>query len=454
VLIKVLFASLLIAPLTGFSAEAPKLSAEQQLAAMAGKATGKVIYRDVNIINGNQSPIQRTMSIIVEGEKIDAILPTDALTPTITAGADIVDLHGAYVLPGLIDSHVHYGTHPTRSFAEPQLKRDLYAGITGVRDMAGDVRFLGDLSRAALINEIPAPDIFYASLVAGPEFFDDPRTHSSALGLKAGQAPWMYAVTRQSNLALTLAQARGTGATGLKIYADLPGGLVRELIKEAHHQSFPVWTHLQVFPATPYDSLGATSVSHACMIARYAAQPGKAKYEHKGSVSYDGMTADNPEIKKYVAALAKSGTILDATLSVYASVPDPARPHCSVELAGAITHAALKAGVPIVAGTDENAAPDDQYPQLNRELDYLVRYAGLTPGEAIVAATKNAAQALGKQKQIGTIEVGKLANLMFVKDDPSSDIANLHSVVLTVKRGLRFARGDYHQTQPIPDSDD
>jgi imidazolonepropionase-like amidohydrolase len=433
--------------------EPAKLTPDQELAKMSGKATGRVIYRGVNVISGNESQVQNNMAIVVNGERIESIIPVSELNHNRTRGEEVVDMQGVYVLPGLIDSHVHYGTHPTRSFAEPQLKRDLYSGITGVRDMAGDVRFLGDLSRAALINEIPAPDIFYASLVAGPIFFDDPRTVSSSLGMQAGKAPWMYAVTDKTNLPLTIAQARGTGATGLKIYADLPGPLVQKLIQEAHRQNFPVWTHLQVFPATPYDSIGATTVSHICMIARFAAQPGKAKYEHGKSPSYEGMTAENPEIKKYIAALAKSGTMLDATLSVYYKAPEPPKPHCSIELAGAITREAILAGVQVIAGTDENAAPDDQFPQLNRELEYLVRYAGMSATEAIVSATRNAAKALGKEKEIGTITVGKYANLMFVKDDPTKDITNLHSVVLTVKRGLRFARSDYHQ-QDIPDSDD
>lgn len=446
---------LMFTTLTCLADESAKLTPEQHLAKMSGTATGTVVYQGVNVFTGDKAPVQTNMAIVVDGDRIRSIVPMADLAHINTDAAEIVDMHGLFVLPGLIDSHVHYGTHPTRTFAELQLKRDLYSGITDVRDMAGDARFLGDLKRASLINEIPAPDIFYASLVAGPIFFADPRTVTSSLGIPAGQAPWMYAVTDKTNIPLTIAQARGTGATGLKIYADLPGNLVRDLIKEAHKQNFPVWTHLQVFPATPYDSVGATTVSHVCMIARYAAQPGKAKYEHAGSVSYAGITADNPEIKKYIAALSKSGTMLDATLSVWQTAPanKAAGSYCTIELAGEITRAMIHAGIPVIAGTDDNAAPDDPYPQLNRELAYLVQYAGMSPSEAIVAATKNAAKALGKENEIGTIAPGKYANLMFVKDDPTKDIANLHSVVLTVKRGLRFSRSDYHP-QTVPDSDD
>jgi hypothetical protein len=440
------------------AAEPEQLSPEQQLAKLTGRATAKVVYRGVTVIAGNGTPAQAGMAIVVDGERIAAIVPMAQLTAAMTDGAEIVDASGQYALPGLIDSHVHYATHPDRAFAEAELKRDLYAGITDVRDMAGDARLLGDLSRAALINELAAPDISYASLVAGPSFFKDPRTVTSSLGMAPGQAPWMYAVTERSNMALTLAQARGTGATGLKIYANLSGDLVRKLIAEAKRQHFPVWTHQQVYPATPYDSLGATTVSHVCMIARYVREPHKTAYGHANDWSYEGMSADDPGIKHYIAALAKSGTIMDATLSVYqpaAKIAEEKTPHprCSLELAAGITRAMHAAGVPIIAGTDADAKDDDPYPSLFHELELLVQDAGLSPQEAIAAATSVAAQAIGKQDQIGTLAPGKYANMVLVKENPLTDITHLRSVSLTVKRGARFSRSDYHYV-PIPPHDE
>ncbi|MQA18180.1 amidohydrolase family protein [Rugamonas rivuli] len=311
--------------------------------------------------------------------------------------------------------------------------------------MAGDVRELAGLSRAALLNQIPSPDIFYASLVAGPSFFKDPRTVAAALGTQPGQVPWLYAVDEHTRLPLAVAQARGTGATGMKIYANLPGTLVRKLIAESNSQHFPVWTHLQVYPATPYDSLGATAVSHACMIARYVRESGKTAYGHDGEPSYAGLTADDPGIKRYIAALAKSGTIMDATLSVYKADG----PHCHIELAGDITRAMHAAGVRIIAGTDTDNTSDDPWPALYGELEKLVKYAGLAPQQAIRAATANAAVALGRQREFGTLEAGKYANMVFLQRDPLQDIANVRSVVLTVKRGHQYARDEY-QFKPLP----
>jgi len=431
----------------------PALTPQQKLDKMAGRATAKVVYRGLTLIDGiakSADPARRTdMAVVVSGDTISAIVPSAELNASMTQGAEIVDAHGLFAIPGLIDSHVHYATEPARALAEAELKRDIYGGLTGVRDMAGDARALADLLRAALINEIPSPDIYYAALVAGPGFFEDPRTVSSSLGMRPGHVPWLYAVTEKTDLPLAVAQARGTGATGLKIYADLPGALVRALIVEAKRQDFPVWTHQQVYPATPYDSLGATSVSHVCMIARYVLEPGKQNYGHSDEPSYAGMTAADPGIDKYVAALAASGTIMDATLSVYLppAVPDPKAPpskRCPIALAGDITRAMQRAGVKIVAGTDSDAGPDNPYPALYIELEALVRDAGMSPYQAIVAATRNAAAALGKDREFGTLEPGKFASMVLLKEDPTLDIAKLRSVAITVKRGKRFLRADYH----------
>jgi hypothetical protein len=431
-------------------AEKPKANTQQErLDKLSGKALGRVIYRGATLIDGTAAAPRADMSIIVSDDRIEAIVPSVQLSDAQKANARIVDAAGQYVLPGLIDSHVHYATNPDRPYAEAELKRNIYGGVTGVRDMAGDARELAGLSREALLNKIPSPDIFYASLVAGPSFFKDPRTVVAALGTQPGTVPWLYAVDDKTKLPLAVAQARGTGATGMKIYANLPGPLVRKLIAEANSQHFPVWTHMQVYPASPYDSLGATAVSHVCMIARHVREAGKSAYGHANEPSYEGLTAEDPGIKKYIAALAKSGTIMDATLSVYKS--DGKR--CGIELAGDITRAMHAAGIKIIAGTDTDNTGDDPYPVVDGELEKLVKYAGFTPQQAITAATANAAEALGRQREFGTLEAGKLANMVFLQRDPLQDIGNVRSVVLTVKRGREFARADYKFT-PLPAHED
>jgi imidazolonepropionase-like amidohydrolase len=413
----------------------------------------KTIYANVTIINPDKASAQPEMAILVEGERITAVEPMAALTDAQRENAVVFAGKGLYALPGLIDSHVHLATDPDRAYAEAELKRELYGGVTGVRDMAGDARMLADLSRASTIGEIPAPDIFYSALMAGPDFFSDPRTASAARGLTPGQEPWLQAVTRETNLPLAVAEARGTFAAGIKIYADLDGDLVRAIIAEAKRQGFPVWTHLQVYPATPYDSLGAESVSHACMLATFVLRPGKIRYDHADDGDFTKLNPTDPEIPRYARALAASGTVLDATLSLYERNPKASRPGrlpgCSRALAAAITRTIARAGAPVSAGTDYPAPANDPFPSLYRELDALVHDADFTPHQAIVAATRNSALAAGVAKDYGALAPGQFADIILVKRNPLEDIDNLRSVVLTVKRGAQYPRADYHFA-PIP----
>ena len=153
------------------------------------------------------------------------VVATDDARP-VPDGAEVVDLAGRFVIPGLIDSHQHLATPPDRVQAEAWLRRMVYGGVTAIRDMADDLRQIADLARACLVGEIPGPDIRYAALMAGPSFFDDPRTWQVSPGETPGTVPWMQAITDETDLVIATALARGTHASAIKIYADLPAELV------------------------------------------------------------------------------------------------------------------------------------------------------------------------------------------------------------------------------------
>jgi hypothetical protein len=436
---------------------ASRAQLQQLLDRASGRASARVIYENVVLINPGSPAPRPGMAIVVDGERIAAVVPVAGLDDSQRADATVYDAHGQYALPGLIDTHVHYATLPDRPWAEADLRRALYAGVTAVRDMAGDARALADLSRSAWINQVAAPDIFYSALMAGPDFFSDKRTAMSSLGRTPGQVPWLQAITPATDLPLAVAEARGTSASGIKIYADLDGSLVRAIIAESRRQHFPVWTHLAVYPATPYDALGANSVSHVGMLARYVLEPHKARYGHEDEPDYSAFDPSGPEILRYGRALAESGTVLDATLSAYPVGTDAAAgtgrgPRCPRELAGAIVATLVRQGAQVSAGTDSSAAPDDPFPALYGELESLVRYAGFTPYDAIVAATLNGAKATGIEGDYGSIEAGKYASFMLVAENPLEDIARLRSITLTVKRGRAFPRSEYHHV-PVKESE-
>jgi imidazolonepropionase-like amidohydrolase len=424
--------------------------------AFADEAEKTTIYSGINLIDGTGAALKPHMAIVTRGERILAVVPNSDAAKY-EDGADVVDLHGLTVIPGLINSHVHMATEPNRRLAEAYLRRDLYSGVTAVRDMAGDARALADLSRSALLGEIPSPDIYYSALMAGPQFFKDPRTHAAAQGAVPGEVPWLQAITDKTDLRLAVAEARGTGATGIKIYADLPGALLRSITAEAHRQGMLVWSHAAVFPATPADAIdgGVDVVSHVCMLAYQASKTMPDEYHNRAPVEADKFGGDNPVTAKLFADMKARGTILDATLWVYdemakahAQAPQSPAPYCSPELAAKLLNQAYRSGVAISAGTDGFSPADAPYPALDDEIDLLVTKAGMTPMDALISATATGARTVGKSREMGTIEPGELADFVVLAKNPLTDITNLRTVTLTVKRGVRFRRADYRPISP------
>ncbi|HLY04134.1 MAG TPA: amidohydrolase family protein, partial [Rhizomicrobium sp.] len=406
------------------------------------------VYRGATVIDGTGAAPKPDMAIVIRGERIEAIVP-DARAATYATGATEIDARGLYAIPGLIDSHVHLATAPNRRYAEALLRRDVYSGVTAVRDMAGDARFLADLSRAALLGEIPAPDIAYAALMAGPEFFKDPRTIDSARGAVAGDVPWMRAITPATDLTLAVAEAKGTGASALKIYADLPGDLVRAITQAAHRQHLLVWAHAAVFPASPHEVIdaGVDVVSHSCLLAYQASSQMPRAYHNRAPVEEKLFAADNHLLDPLFADMKQRGTILDATLYVYDvmwKVPNAQPPpYCSLALAEKIADEAHRADVMVSTGTDAPGDWSDPWPSLFDELSLLVHHAGFSPMDALAASSRVGAMTIGKSGEMGTLEPGKLADVVFVAKDPLADIDNLKSVVMTVKRGRVYRRSDY-----------
>lgn len=414
----------------------------------APPAPGEVVaYQNATLIDVSSGTAQVT-TIVVDGDVIRAVGPAAA-----TEGVTVVDLGGRYVIPGLIDSHQHIATPPNRPVAEAALRRQVYGGITAIRDMADDLRQIADLGRAARIGEIPGPDIRFAALMAGPGFFDDPRTWQVSQGETPGHVPWMQAITDQTDLRIAVALARGTGASAIKVYADLGADLVTAIVAEAKRQGIAVWAHASVFPASPSEVVGAgvDAVSHASLLAQETAAEPLSSYKTKAPIDVDALVrAGHPKLDGLYKLMLDKGTVLDATASLYDWIAADAdddetrdRARSNGALSARLTADAYKAGVPISAGTDYENDPADPFPSLYTELAFLVQHCGLSAEEAIRSATLVGAMSMGAQDVMGTVAAGKLANFAVLADDPRADIGNLRSITLAVKRGHRFAREAY-----------
>jgi hypothetical protein len=393
----------------------------------------------ISVIDANHHKPLAHQTVLITHNLIGDIF-TDGSKP-IPDSFNVLKMEGKYLLPGLIDTHVHMATDPTdvdnRASTLSVLSRMLYSGITSVRDMAGDARTLASLSRDAITGDIVSPGIYYSALIAGPQFFNDPRTVSSSAGFSAGKAPFMRAVSDSTNLVLAIAEAKGTGATGIKLYADLSAELAAKIIAEAKKQDVKVWGHAWLQQAKPSDLVkaGISSISHAPLLIydNFDSIPVSWRSKHD-----DAFWNDSAHIRTSLFKLMKdNNTILDATLATYkeASKDEKSRWYYQYQIGKRLIADAYKSGITICTGTD-----DDQVKFVQYEMELLVSEAGFSNIDAIIAATKNGAEAIGIEKTHGTIETGKIANLVVLNKNPVEKIENIESVYLVIKDGRIYKK--------------
>ncbi len=409
-------------------------------AAATDTAPPVIAYSGATVIHGGTSAAQPDMVILTQGAQILGVRSARGFHAD--KGTELVDIHGRYVIPGLVNSHVHLATLADPPVAQAYLRRELYSGVTSVRDMAGDVRLLAELKREAEFDEAPFPDIYYVAVMAGPAFFTDPRTRDSARGRTPGQVPWMQGISAQTDLPAAVAAARAVGATAIKIYADLPASLVTAITAEAHRQHLLVWAHATVYPAQPSEVIaaGVDVISHACLLGYELSSPPVLDYNDRSLLDRDQLTRPNKKMDALFAEMKRRGTILDATIWVFDSEPVTWCPEGASEY---ITHAAYQAGVDIAAGTDDDPDWTDADSKLDAEIELLVHKAGMTPAQALRSATLVGARTLGLERQIGSIETGKVADFVVLERNPLADISAIRTVNLVVKHGIRYPRFGY-----------
>jgi len=304
-----------------------------------------------------------------------------------------------------------------------------------VRDMAGDARVLSGYARDAEVGDIISPNIYYSALMAGPEFFNDPRSVATARGGTAGEMSYMKGVSDTTDLVLAIAQAKGTGATGIKLYADLSGPLVKKIVNEARKQGMKVWGHAWLSPAKPSDMIngGVQSISHAPLLIREKLDSVPSSWKKAGYLEKNWKDSMAFDASLFVLMKAHN-TILDATMATYKkwAKEEPSRAY-NYTITKHITSAAYKAGVKICAGTD-----NDQEAFVQQEIKLLVSDAGFSPIDALIAGTKHGAEAIGIDRDHGTVEVHKIADLLLLDGNPLENIDHLDDVYMVIKDGTIF----------------
>ncbi len=352
----------------------------------------------------------------------------------------VFDLKGLVVMPGLIDCHVHFGgvvkpkpgqtpvmdMASSNSFASAR-KQSIENGVTSIRSL-GD--FFPDMIRLRdkiASGKLKGPRIFNA----GPIF--TAKGGSPAATVYAGYPYIIEHCSRQVADAKTgreeIKKVAEGGVDCIKILvgnmdywhypekvAKISWDVVEALIDEAHKHNLRVTVHVEYSPD-----------------AIIAVRAGADSIEHLIEVGTDHTDLEVPD--ELIKMMVDRGTYLVPTLTVHwyflKMLPQLPRTYSAVSKG---VKRLYDAGVKIAVGTDAGAPKNPFGKAVHKEMELMVGL-GMSPMAAIMAATKIAAENLGKGNELGTIEKGKLADLIVVSGDPITQIVDTKNIKLVVKDG-------------------
>jgi len=285
----------------------------------------------------------------------------------------------------------------------------------------GDARDLAFYSKQQKRGLIQSPEIYFSAMFTTTDFMKKDFRMGMFPDGQNGELPFLQAVDANTDFKEAIARAHGTGATAIKLYAGLSENSIRNLTKEAHEMDLKVWCHPAQFPLTVQEILeiDIDVYCHAGLLA-YTKQNVPSEYhvwlENLYNEDHYQVFPESLGIDHILNAMLEHNTILDATLVAW-KYSDKA-----FELSTKIIKRAHELGIKLTTGTDILGFPTLE------ELYLLVDVIGLTPKEALISSSKNGAEAIGIEKTHGTIEKGKVANLLLLNENPLTNIRNVEKI--------------------------
>jgi imidazolonepropionase-like amidohydrolase len=431
---------------------------------VAAGADSPVVFQHVNLVDATGAPLQMDMTVVVEGKRIGQVTKSDhARTP---ANARVVDARGKYMIPGLWDMHVHtvFGDW-LPAYEKVTLPLFVANGITGVRDMGGDLPVLRVWRSEIAAGKLLGPQMVIAGpMLDGPV----PRFPSSAPVANAADARTVVDNLHAQGVDFIkiqsliprdgyFAAADEAKKLHLTFVGHVPDAVRASEASNAGQKSIEHFTGIFEGCSTIEDQLLQGPKSLGRNVATYDPDRAKALIAlmaknqtwqvptlvwERGQWLIDDIDLSHDPLIKYAPAVWKDRTWPMFTRDILKDMdtdPLPARKRfVQMELEMAL--AMHRAGVPFMAGTD-TAAGVHIFPgfSLHEELAIFVR-AGFTPMEALQTATRNPAQFLGRLSDMGTVEEGKVADLVLLDANPLDDIHNTQKIRAVVLAGRYFSR--------------
>lgn len=407
--------------LDSISADAARseVAAAAKAATIPTIATGDFALVGARIVDGTTGPPIEDGVIVVNGDRIEAVGPRSSTT--IPRGTKVIDVHGKTIIPGLWDMHAHVAL-PEWGAAY------LGVGVTTIRDMGGEVRFLTAFREALASHQVPGPRLLLAGLVdgSGPEAFGT-----------------IYADTPDQGRAV-VDMYHAAGFQQMKLYTLIKPDVAGAIIRHAHEVGMTVTGHVpRAMTLQSMVDSGTDNVAHLPVRGDTSSETFKRQVRMLAAkhvvidptVSWNELLGHSMQqsLVSFQPGFAEAPWPLRSSYGSVRNAGDSAATNRSLRASLGAIKALHEAGVPIVAGTDYGLPGFS----LLRELELYVE-AGFTPLEAIQAATVVPAEVMKLTRESGTIEVSKRADLVVLDADPLADIHNIRSGRWVVTRGVMF----------------
>jgi len=416
---------------------------------------GDLVIKNVTVFDSVTARTVPAQRVTVRGERIVSVepensQPTDVSGQASASDTQVIDGTGKMLLPGLWDMHQHLGTDT--AFL------DIAAGITTVRDLANSIDELAKLSKHIEQGEQIGPRIVLAGFIDGPGPYEGPVKVLAATPEEARQRVDHYA---------------DLGYVQIKIYSSVKPELVPVIIDEAHKHGMRVSGHVPSgMTADQFVRDGADEIQHMNFIflnfmpdVKETRTPARFIEPGKRAASLD---LNSPQVDQFIALLKQHHTVIDPTMTIWEATYTDRPGNISEEDAAMFERLPLQVqrgaksagealptpdaatdklyrasyakmvnmlkklydhGITIVAGTDLGKGYS-----LHRELE-IYNQAGIPAPEVLRMATLTAAQIMKRDAELGSIAPGKLADMILVNGDPTTNISDIRKIDTVVKGG-------------------
>lgn len=419
---------------------------------LAHRPDGPVVFRNANLFDSQTGQSRPGTTVVVSGNRIQAVGPDG--TVQVPQGAQVIDAGGKALLPGLFDMHVHLGLVDGLFH--------LASGVTSVRDLANDTTVFPQVAAEWNAGTKVGPRVV---VMAG--FIDGSGPFTGPTGLRADTPEQARA---------HVAWYADHGYTHIKLYSSLKPELVPLITEEAHRRGMRVSGHIpEGMRAEEAVRAGYDEIQHANMLVlNFLGDSLDTRTPQRFSgPAQEALNLDlnSDSVRAFVALLRERGTVVDPTLNAFeqlftarqgeldpvlATIAHRLPPNVQRGLRGGglpvpegmdqryrqsfrallnLTAMLHRAGVPIVPGTDAMAGF-----ALHHELE-LYEQAGIPANEVMQIATIGSARVARREADLGSITVGKLADLILVDGDPARRVSDIRKVELVMKDGV-FYRPD------------